>query len=88
MKDLLDFEKDLFTERREELEEKHDGKTIVMHGGKVLGVFDTCQEAFEYFPVDQKDHTLLFRQVNKDPEQIMPRYTTTHYKPPSTAPAA
>ena len=88
MKDSLDSEIALFKERREELEEKYDGKTIVMHEGKVLGVFDTCQEAFKNFPTDQKKRTLLFRQVSKDPKKITPRFTTTHYKPPSTAPAA
>lgn len=85
MKDSLDFEIALFEEKQEELEEQYDGKTIVMHRGEVLRAFGTCQEAFESFPTDQVERTLLFRQVSKDPEKFTRRYTTTHYKPPSTA---
>ena len=85
MKDALDFEIALFKEKQEGMEEQYDGKTIVMHGGEVLGAFDTCEEAFENFPTDQKERTLLFRQVSKDPEKFARRYTTTHYRPPSIA---
>ena len=85
MKDALDFEIGLFKEKQKKLEESYDGKTIVMHKGEVLRAFDTCQEALANFPTDQNERTLLFRQVSKDPEKITPRYTTTHYKPPSMA---
>ena len=88
MEDTLALEIAHFKERQEELENKYDGKTIVMYKGEVIGVFDTCQEAFANFPTDQETHTLLFRQVSKDPEKITPRYTTTHYKPPSSGCAA
>ena len=78
MKDTLFFEIALFKEKQEELEEQYDGKTIVMHRGEMLGAFDTCREAFENFPTDQKERTLLFGQVSKDPEKFARRYTTTH----------
>lgn len=69
MAHILDREINAFEQMKAQLIENHNGKFVVIHGGKLVGVFDTFDTAAKT-AVSQYEQPYLIRQVGAN--QVMP----------------